>query len=64
MKILTGVAIINDTVGKRISYTYTVVDENGTVVENNKKESFVVLDEDTKQAVGTLETLVEARMNK
>lgn len=64
MKILTGFAILNDRNGKRITYTYDVVDEKGTIQESNKKESYVVLEDETKNAISTLEQLVESRMEE
>ncbi len=64
MKILTGFAVINDRNGKRITYTYDIVDEKGNIQDSNKKESFIVLDDEMKQAVETLEQLVENRMNE
>lgn len=62
MKILTGFAVLNDRNGKRITYTYDVVDERGSVTESNNKESYIVLDEETKSAISALEQLVENRM--
>jgi len=62
MKILTGFAVLNDRNGKRITYTYDVVDEMGSVTESNNKESYIVLDEETKNAISALEQLVENRM--
>lgn len=64
MKNLTGFAVINNRNGKMVSYTYDVVDEKGNIVDSNKKESYVVLDEETKTAVEGLEQLVENRMNE
>lgn len=64
MKLLTGFAVINNRNGKMISYTYDVVDEKGNLKDSNKKESYVVLDEETKTAVEALEQLVENRMNE
>lgn len=62
MKILTGFAVLNDRNGKRITYTYDVVDEMGSVTESNNKESYIVLDEETKSATSALEQLIENRM--
>lgn len=62
MKILTGFAILNDRNGKRITYTYDEVDEKGNVQDSNIKESYVVLDDETKSAIETLEKIVESRM--
>ena len=66
MKLLTGFAVINNRNGKMISYTYDVVDEKGNLKDSNKKESFVVLEneEELKTAVEALEQLVENRMNE
>ena len=64
MKILTGFAVINDRNGKRITYTYDVVDDKGNILESNKKESYVLLESETKNAVSVLEQLVEIRMNE
>ena len=63
MKILTGFAIINDRNGKRVTYTYDILDERGNVIDSNKKESYVVLDDESKSAINTLEMIVEGRMN-
>lgn len=64
MKILTGFAVINDRNGKRVTYTYDVVDEKGNIVDSNKKESYVVLGTETKTAIEGLEKFVENRMNE
>ena len=63
MKILTGFAIINDRNGKRVTYTYDIVDERGNVIDSNKKESYVVLENESKDAINILESIVESRMN-
>ena len=62
MKILTGFAIIKDAVGKRITYTYSEVNEEGVIISSNKKESFVVLDDDTKSIIRQLESKIEERL--
>lgn len=43
---ITGIAILTTAEGKRITYSYSKIDENGTIAESNIKQSFVVLDED------------------
>ena len=62
MKILTGFAVIKDSVGHRITYTYSEVDEQGTITSSNKKESFIVLDVDTKNLITQLEAKIEERL--
>ena len=62
MKILTGYAVIKDAVGHRITYTYSEVDEQGTITSSNKKESFIVLDTDIKSLVQQLENKISERL--
>ena len=62
MKILTGFAVIKDSVGHRITYTYSEVDEQGTIISSNKKESFVVMDVETKNLITQLEGKIEERL--
>lgn len=62
MKILTGFAIIKDSVGHRITYTYSEVDDQGTIISSNKKESFVVMDEEVKELVGQMESKITERL--
>ncbi len=62
MKILTGYAVIKDSVGYRITYTYSEIDEKGTITSSNKKESFVVLDADTKNLIEKLGNKITERL--
>lgn len=62
MKILTGFAVVKDTVGDRISYTYSTVDAEGNILDNNKKESFVVLEQETKNLIMDLEDKIKERL--
>ena len=61
-KLISGFAIINDTVGKRVSYTYTEVDETGNVLKQNVKESYLVLDEEEKEIIGKLENKIKIKL--
>lgn len=62
MKILTGFAVIKDAVGNRITFTTSEVDESGTIVSNNNKESFVVMDKDTNELISQLEEKIKERI--
>lgn len=61
MKILTGFAVIKDSVGYRIAHTNSEVDEQGTIISNNNKESFIVLDAETKTLIEQLENKIKER---
>lgn len=61
-KILTGYAVIKDSEGYRITYSYSIVNEYGTIVKSNVKESFIVLDTNTKNLITQLEAKIEQRL--
>lgn len=62
MKILTGFAVIKDSVGYRITYTYSKVDEKGTITSSNNKESFIVMEAEMKQTIEQLENKILERL--
>lgn len=64
MKILTGFAIIKDSVGNRITYTASAVDEKGTITSSNNKESFIVLDAETNSIIAQLEEKIKTRFSE
>lgn len=64
MKILTSFAYIETRNGGRISYTYDVCDERGNLKDTNIKKSFLVVEQDVKDAVQGLKEIVENRMNE
>jgi len=63
MLMLTGVAIVTTAEGKRLTYSYSEVDENGTIVKSNAKRSFVAVDTELKAIVEQLENKVSEHMN-
>lgn len=44
MKKVTSYTIFDDSVGKRISLTYSEIDDNGTIVTDNKRIDRVITD--------------------
>lgn len=62
MKILTGFAVVKDSVGNRITYTTSEVNETGTIVSSNNKESFIVLDDETNNLILQLEQKIKERI--
>ena len=60
MKKLTGTAIINTAEGKRIAFTYSEIDEQtGSITEDNKKESFIALDENFLNTIQQVENYIK-----
>ena len=62
MKILTGFAVVKDSVGNRITFTTSEVNEQGTIISSNNKESFIVLDGETNNLILQLENKIKERI--
>lgn len=63
MKRLTGFAVITDSIGKRITYTYSKINEStGTIDSSNNKESFVVLENEELELIAKLEEKIGLRL--
>lgn len=62
MKILTSVSIISSPAGKKISYTYSEVDESGNVVKGNVRESFIALESDLIADINSIEGKINTRL--
>lgn len=62
MKRLQGFAVINDTMGKKVAYTYSEIDENGNVVKSNVKESFIAIDTEALDLISKLEEKINTRL--
>lgn len=55
MKILTSLTFFNDAVGKRMSVSYSEVDEaTGKVISDNNRKDRVVLDQSMVQKIDEL----------
>ena len=51
MKIATSATVFQDSVGMRLSVTYSVVDDStGKIIEDNKRENKVITDADGRAA--------------
>lgn len=55
MKVVTSVTVFNDAVGKRMSITYSEVDETtGKIISDNNRIDRVVTDKNAKAAIDNL----------
>lgn len=64
INLLTQIAIVNDTTGKkRVAFSYDVVDEDGETSKSNQRKSFIVMDTETQDLVDKLEEKVTNIMN-
>lgn len=60
IKKITFIDIRNLPEGTRLSYTYSVLDEGGKIIDSNVKGSFVVLDNMTIEINGEQKNVMEA----
>lgn len=60
IKKITFIDIRNLPEGTRLSYTYSVLDESGKIIDSNVKGSFVVLDNMTVEINGEQKNVMEA----
>jgi broad-specificity NMP kinase len=54
MNKVTSIALLNTNGMQRISITYSSIDENGVIIEDNKRINRVVVDEDKLELVDQL----------
>jgi broad-specificity NMP kinase len=54
MNKVTSIALLNTNGMQRISITYSSIDENGVITEDNKRINRVVVDEDKLKLVSQL----------
>lgn len=53
-KIVSSIATVNANGMQRLSVTYTLVDENGKIVEDNRRANRVVMDETALSHISAL----------
>lgn len=61
-KIITGIAIVYDSVGKKIVYTYSTVEEDGNIKDVQGKESYLPRDQQTLDILTNLESEIYKRL--
>lgn len=61
MNIVTSVTAFNDAVGKRLSITYSVIDEStGKVISDNNRTDRVITDSNIKALMNELEDYAQS----
>lgn len=55
MKIITSMGILTTAEGKRLSITFSTVDNSGKIIEENQRVNRVVLDESALNHISALE---------
>lgn len=63
MKTATSVTVWNDAVGKRMSITYSEIDEStGKIISDNNREDKVITAKDEKALIENLLDLAQAKI--
>ena len=61
MKVVTSIIVFNDAVGKRMSVSYSEVDETtGQIISDNKRADRVVTEKDAKNTIDDLNEYAQA----
>lgn len=59
MKIVTSVTVWNDAIGKRISITYSEINEAGQIIADNKRIDRIITDADAKKTADDLQAYAQ-----
>lgn len=59
MKVVTSVTIWNDAVGKRISITYSEIDETGKIIADNKRIDRIITDTTARKLADDLQAYAQ-----
>lgn len=59
MKTLTSFTKFNTAEGKRISYTYSEISDDGKLISQNNRENFIVVNEELYNAINIIENYIK-----
>lgn len=62
MKILTGVAVVPVAEGKRISYSYSILNDSGQIQSANNRGSFLAAGDEVLAAIALLENAAQTAL--
>lgn len=62
--VIKGFTMLKTAEGMRVSYVYSVIDQDGNVTKENINESFVVMDDELKTNINSIVSFIETRMNR
>ena len=62
VKKITSMTIHQTANGQQVAFTYSLINENGNIVTQNKRSEIVVLDSDVLSAIDVLYNFVNAKI--
>lgn len=60
-KKVTGVAFISTSEGKRVSFSYSVINEDGDVLQKDVRQSFIAMDKNILKKLSEIEEFIETK---
>jgi hypothetical protein len=62
--VIKGFTMLKTAEGMRVSYVYSIIDQDGNVIKENVNESFVVMDDELKTNIDSIVLFIETRMSR
>jgi hypothetical protein len=62
IKRITAFSIHTTGEGERAAYTYSIIDENGSVIASNKRAEVILVDENALDAANTLYRFLKTKI--
>lgn len=63
MNTLTGFSVITQSVGKVVTYAYSIIDTEGNITKSNVQITYVEMDVEELDLITQLEAKINARLN-
>ena len=64
MNKITSITAHNTPEGQRLTFTYSVIDRDGSVKRSNVRKSIIILDSDIQQYIDALNEYAEGRIDE
>lgn len=61
-KIITGFTVVQDPIGIKIAYVYSVIDANGTIKATNQSGSYIVTKQELMTSIDLIKNDIKSRL--
>ena len=62
VKRITSMTVHQTANGEQVAFTYSLIDDNGSIIAQNKRSEVVILDQDVLDAVDVLYNFVNTKI--
>lgn len=63
-KIITGFTVVQDPIGVKIAYVYSVINENGKIIEKNVNGSYIVTNQEIIASIDIIKADIQVRLKE